>query len=63
MRIPCPGGQPVDSDYNLRLCASIRQLRQPIVEQISSGAADEVPNLYHNSIVTYKLHDGKHGSG
>jgi hypothetical protein len=58
-----PGGQAVDSDRNPRLCASIRQLRQPIVEEIFSGAADEVANLYHGSIVIYKLHDGKHGSG
>jgi hypothetical protein len=30
---------------NLRLCASIRQVRQPIVEDVFSGAADVVTNL------------------
>jgi hypothetical protein len=41
------GSKPVDSGRNLGLCAGIRQLRQPIVEDILSSAADEVANLDH----------------
>ena len=42
-----PGGKPVDSARNLRLCAGIRQLRQPIVEDILSCAPDVVTDLDH----------------
>src|SRR6266403_6399629 len=42
-----PGSKPVDSGCYLRLCAGIRQLRQPIVEDILSGAADVVTDFDH----------------
>lgn len=42
-----PEGKPADSGCNLGLCAGIRQLRQPSVEDILSGAADIVTNLKH----------------
>jgi len=41
-----PGSQLVDSGRNLRLCAGVCQLRQPIVEDIFSGVANLVANLY-----------------
>jgi hypothetical protein len=37
--------EPVDPACNLRLRAGIRQLLQPIVEDIFSGAAEVVANL------------------
>jgi hypothetical protein len=54
-----PRRQSVDSGCNLGLCAGIRQSRQPIVEDIFSGAADVMTNLDHVSIVTYKSQNGK----
>jgi hypothetical protein len=54
-----PGGEPVNSAGNLRLCAGIRQFRQPIVKDIFSGAADVVANLDRVFIVTYKSHADK----
>jgi hypothetical protein len=41
------GGQSVDSGCNLRLGPGIRQLRQPIVEDIFSRAVDVVTNFNH----------------
>ncbi len=41
------GGGPVDSGRNLRLRASISQLKQPIVKHIFSGTGDVVANLDH----------------
>jgi hypothetical protein len=52
-------GKPVDAGRNLRLRASICQLRKPIIEDIFPGATDIVANLDHMPIVTYKLHTGK----
>jgi hypothetical protein len=54
-----PGGEPVNSAGNLRLPASIRQFRKPIVKDIFSGTIDVMANLDHGFIVTYKLHGGK----
>jgi hypothetical protein len=42
-----PGGQTVNSCCNLRLFAGIGPLRQPIVENIFSGLANVVANIYH----------------
>jgi hypothetical protein len=54
-----PGGEPVNSRRNFRLCAGVRQFRQPIVKDIFSAAADVVANLDDVFIVTYKSHGGK----
>ena len=40
-------GNAVNSAGNSRLCVRVRQVRQPIVEDISSGAVDVMPNLNH----------------
>ncbi len=42
-------GEPVDSDRNLRLCASVRQPRQPMIEDISPATADVMANFDHSS--------------
>lgn len=52
-------GEPVNSDRNLRLCASVRQLGQPMIEDISPATTDIMANFNHSLIVTYKLHVGK----
>lgn len=54
-----PAGEPVDPAGNLRLGAGVGQLRQPVVEDIFSGACDVMANLNHDYIVTYKLQLGK----
>jgi hypothetical protein len=51
--------EPVDSDRNLRLCAGVCQLRQPMIEDIFPGSADVMANFDHLFIVTYKLQHGK----
>jgi hypothetical protein len=45
---------PVESRGNLRLRSGIRQLGQPIVEDILPASADVVAEFDHKSIVTYK---------
>jgi hypothetical protein len=47
--------EPVDPDRNLRLCAGVCQLRQPMIEDIFPGSADVMANFDHLFIVTYKL--------
>jgi hypothetical protein len=54
-----PGGEPVNSGRDPRLCTGIRQFRQPIVKYVFSGAADVMANLDYGFIVTYKSHGGK----
>jgi hypothetical protein len=39
--------EPVNSDRDLRLCASIRQLRQPIIEDIFPTTADVMAYFDH----------------
>jgi hypothetical protein len=51
--------EPVDPDRNLRLCAGVYQLRQPMIEDIFPGSADVMANFDRLFIVTYKSQHGK----
>src|ERR1700722_4906440 len=44
-------------DSNFRLRAGVRQLRQPMIEDVPPTTADVMANFNHISIVTYKLHN------
>ena len=43
--VPC--GQAINAYGDLRLSACIRKLRKPVIENVSAGCSDVVPNLDH----------------
>jgi hypothetical protein len=53
------GREPVNSDDDLRSCASVLQAGQPFPEYIFSSSGDITTDIDHRSSVTYKLHHGK----
>jgi hypothetical protein len=53
-----PGGKAIDPNRDLRLRPCIGQIREPMIERISSAGTNVMPYFNHSIIVTYKSHIG-----